>query len=65
MVFANIEYLFLLLLLMPYIVWYILKHKKNNATLQMSDTNIYSDIKKAIKYICCMLHLFYELLFYL
>ena len=23
------------------------------------------DEKKAIKYICCMLHLFYELLFYL
>mgnify|MGYP002993826632 CR=1 FL=1 len=28
MVFANIEYLFLLLLLIPYIVWYILKQKK-------------------------------------
>lgn len=49
MVFANIEYLFLLLLLIPYIVWYILKHKKNNATLQMSDTNIYNDIKKSYK----------------
>lgn len=49
MVFANIEYLFLLLLLILYIVWYILKHKKNNATLQMSDTNIYSDIKKSYK----------------
>ncbi|MGE0016258.1 MAG: VWA domain-containing protein [Bacteroides sp.] len=49
MVFANIEYLFLLLLLIPYIVWYISKHKKNNATLQMSDTNIYSDIKKSYK----------------
>lgn len=49
MVFANIEYLFLLLLLIPYIVWYILKHKKNNATLQMSDTNIYRSIKKCYK----------------
>lgn len=29
MVFANIEYLFLLLLLIPYIVWYILKRKEN------------------------------------
>ena len=28
MVFANIEYLFLLLLLVPYIVWYIMKRKK-------------------------------------
>jgi Ca-activated chloride channel family protein len=49
MVFANIEYLFLLLLLIPYIVWYIIKHKKNNATLQMSDTNIYRNIKKSYK----------------
>ena len=31
MVFANIEYLFLLLLLIPYIVWYILKRKKTEA----------------------------------
>ena len=37
MVFANIEYLFLLLLLIPYIVWYILKQKKSEATLQISD----------------------------
>ena len=29
MVFANIEYLFLLLLLVPYIVWYIMKRKKD------------------------------------
>ncbi len=29
MVFANIEYLFLLLLLIPYIVWYILKKNKS------------------------------------
>lgn len=49
MVFANIEYLFLLLLLIPYIVRYILKHKKNNATLQVSDTNIYRNIKKSYK----------------
>ena len=27
MVFANIEYLFLLLLLIPYIVWYIMRRK--------------------------------------
>ena len=29
MVFANIEYLFLLLLLIPYIVWYIMKRKNS------------------------------------
>lgn len=37
MVFANIEYLFLLLLLVPYIVWYIMKRKKTEPTLQISD----------------------------
>ena len=31
MVFANIEYLFLLLLLIPYIVWYIMKRRNNEA----------------------------------
>jgi hypothetical protein len=35
MVFANIEYLFLLLLLIPYIVWYIMKRKNSEATLQI------------------------------
>ena len=29
MVFANIEYLFLLLLLIPYIVWYIMRRKNS------------------------------------
>ena len=42
MVFANIEYLFLLLLLIPYIVWYILKWKKSQATLQISDARVYA-----------------------
>ena len=49
MIFANIEYLFLLLLLIPYIVWYIMKHKKNEATLQMSDTHVYMQIPKSYK----------------
>lgn len=37
MVFANIEYLFLLLLLIPYVVWYIMKRKNSEAALQISD----------------------------
>ena len=37
MVFANIEYLFLLLLLVPYIVWYIMKRKKTEPTLLMHE----------------------------
>ena len=42
MVFANIEYLFLLILLIPYIVWYILKRKRADATLQISDARVYA-----------------------
>ena len=37
MVFANIEYLFLLLLLIPYIVWYILRREICEDELQISD----------------------------
>ena len=33
MVFANIEYLFLLLLLIPYIVWYIMTVSYTHLTL--------------------------------
>ncbi|NDV64415.1 VWA domain-containing protein [Bacteroides sp. 224] len=49
MVFANIEYLFLLLLLIPYIVWYILKRKNNEATLQISDARVYAHTPKSYK----------------
>ena len=49
MVFANIEYLFLLLLLIPYIVWYILKWKRSQATLQVSDTRAFAKAPKSYK----------------
>lgn len=49
MIFANIEYLFLLLLLIPYIVWYILKRKKTEATLQISDARVYAHTPKSYK----------------
>lgn len=49
MVFANIEYLFLLLLLIPYIVWYIVKHKSSEATLQISDARVYAHTPKSYK----------------
>ncbi len=49
MVFANIEYLFLLLLLIPYIVWYIMKRKKNEATLQISDARVYAHTPKSFR----------------
>lgn len=41
MIFANIEYLFLLLLLIPYIAWYIIKRKKTEPTMQVSTTRMY------------------------
>lgn len=49
MVFANIEYLFLLILLIPYIVWYILRRKRNEATLQVSDARVYAHTPKSYK----------------
>lgn len=41
MEFVNKEYFLLLLLLIPYVLWYFLKHKKSEPTLRMSDTYAY------------------------
>ncbi|MBQ8154441.1 MAG: VWA domain-containing protein [Prevotella sp.] len=41
MEFANKEYLFLLLLLVPYILWYLMYRKKTEPTMRMSDTRAY------------------------
>ncbi len=49
MIFANIEYLFLLLLLIPYIIWYILKRSKSEPTLQVSDTHMYAYAPRSYK----------------
>ncbi len=38
MEFANKEYLFLLLLLIPYLLWYLMYRKKSEPTIRMSDT---------------------------
>lgn len=38
MKFANQEYLFLLLLIIPYLLWYVLYRKKTEPTIRMSDT---------------------------
>ena len=50
MVFANIEYLFFLLLLIPYIIWYVLKNKKKEPTLLVSDTTAYRYAPRTYKY---------------
>ena len=49
MVFAHIEYLFLLLLLIPYIIWYIMKRHHNEASLQIADTSVYATAPKSYK----------------
>ena len=38
MEFANKEYLFLLLLIIPYLIWYVIYRKKSEPTIRMADT---------------------------
>ena len=49
MIFANREYLLLLLLLIPYIIWYVWKHNNSEASLQVSDTHVYENAPKSYK----------------
>lgn len=49
-VFENPEYLFLLLLLVPAIVWYVLKQKSNNATLKISSFKGFEGSGKSYKF---------------
>ena len=49
MIFANIEYLFLLVLLIPYIIWYVMKRKKTEPTMQLSTTSMYLKAPKSWK----------------
>lgn len=41
MEFANKGYLFLLLLIIPYLLWYVMYRKKSEPTMRMSDTFAY------------------------
>jgi Ca-activated chloride channel family protein len=41
MEFANKEYLFLLLLIIPYIIWYVMYRKKSEPTIRMADTHAF------------------------
>lgn len=49
MEFANKEYLFLLLLLIPYILWYFLGKKGRIPMLRMSSTRAYEGVRKSLK----------------
>jgi len=49
MEFVNKEYLLLLLLLIPYLLWYLLYRKKSEPTMQMSDTYAYQYAPKSLR----------------
>ena len=49
MIFANPLYLWLLLLLLPAIVWYIMKQKKAQASLQVSSTFAFDKLPTTYK----------------
>ncbi|MCD8296910.1 MAG: VWA domain-containing protein [Prevotella sp.] len=49
MEFANKEYFLLLLLLIPYLIWYLLYRKKSEPTMRMSDTFAYRYAPKSLR----------------
>lgn len=49
MVFAHIEYLFLLLALIPMIAWYVMRHHQIDASLQISDTQHFDKVPKSFR----------------
>ena len=49
MLFANKEYLFLLILIIPYIVWYILKRHTMYSSLRLSETKSYLRAPKSFR----------------
>jgi Ca-activated chloride channel family protein len=51
MEFANKEYLFLLLLLIPYVLWYLMRKRMTEPTLKISDTRVYKFAPRSWKVI--------------
>ncbi len=49
MEFANKEYFLLLILLIPYLIWYLLYRKKSEPTMRMSDTFAYRYAPKSLR----------------
>ena len=45
--FANKEWLFLLLLIIPYILWYVMLRKKSEPTIRMADTQAFQAAPKS------------------
>ena len=49
MTFANPAYFLLLLLLIPYIVWYILRGRRSEPSMRVSSTRMYATMPKSYK----------------
>ena len=47
MEFANKEYFLLLLLLLPYVLWYFLYRRRSEPAMRMSDTHAYMDAPRS------------------
>ena len=62
MEFANKEYLFLLLLIIPYIVWYVMFRKKSEPTIQMADTYAFRFTGRSWKVMLMPVQLFLRIL---
>ena len=50
MTFANSAYLLLILLVIPCIIWYVLRANRRRATLSVPSTSMYSGLRKSWKY---------------
>ena len=50
MIFANPAYLWLLLLIIPLVVWYILKQHKSDASIEVSTTMPFDKMPRSYKY---------------
>lgn len=47
MIFANKEYFLLLLLLVPYVLWYFLRRKRSEPAMRLSDTRLFLNAPKS------------------
>ena len=62
MEFANREYLFLLQLILPYIIWYVLFRKKKEPTIRMADTFAFQYASRSWKVILMPIQLVLRIL---
>lgn len=50
MTFANSAYLFLMLLIIPFTIWYVMKGRKRGATMLVQDAGAYQTVPKSYKH---------------